>query len=151
MERIIDADQEMLLISLQREMTEMKRRTEEAIQKNEQKMQDLRRENDEMKKKLMEGGPSTEPTNVVDRSFASPSRPRPVEETKDKILTHEMRENPFWTGRPRRPSPRTRPADTRSPTLSLKSHYHTSERVSTEIDMTGLPTRTSILMHIPPI
>jgi len=95
MERIIDADQEMLLISLQREMTEMKRRTEEAIQKNEQKMQDLRRENDEMKKKLMEGGPSTEPTNVVDRSFASPSRPRPVEETKDKILTHEMRENPF--------------------------------------------------------
>ena len=59
MERMTDADQAMPLLSLQREMAEMKRRTKEVVQKNEQEMQALRRENDEMKKKLMEGGPST--------------------------------------------------------------------------------------------
>jgi len=90
MERMTDVDQAMLLLSLQREMVEIKRRTEEIVQKNEQQMQALRRENDEMKKKLMKGGQSTGPTNVVGRSFASPSHPRPVEETRDKILTHEM-------------------------------------------------------------
>ena len=95
MERMIDADQAILLISLQREMAKMKRRTEKFVQKNEQEMQALRRENDETKKKLMEGGPSTGPTNVVGRSFASPSHPRPVEETRDKILTHEMEGESF--------------------------------------------------------
>ena len=90
MERMIEADQTMLLLSLQREMAEMKRRTEEVVQKNEQEMQALRRENDETKKKLMEGGPSTGPTNVVGRSFASPSHPRPVEETRDKTPTYDM-------------------------------------------------------------
>jgi len=95
MERMTDADQEMLLKSLQGEMAEMKGRTEEVVQKNKQEMQALRKENDEMKKKLMEGGPSTRPTNVVGRSFASPSRPRPMEETIDKILTHEMEGESF--------------------------------------------------------
>jgi len=46
-------------------------------------MQALRRENEEMKKKLMEGGPSTGPTNVVGRSFTFPPNSRPVEETRD--------------------------------------------------------------------
>jgi len=52
MERMIEADQTMLLLSLQREMAEMKRKTEETAQKNEQELQVLRRENEEMKKKL---------------------------------------------------------------------------------------------------
>ena len=67
-----EADQTMLLLSLQREMAKMKRRAEEAAQKNEQELQVLRRENDEMKKKLGEGGPSVLPTNVVGKSYTSP-------------------------------------------------------------------------------
>jgi len=47
MERMTEADQEMLLLSLQREMAEMKRMTEEVVQKNEQEMQAFRRENEE--------------------------------------------------------------------------------------------------------
>ena len=68
----------------------MRRKTEEFFQKNEQEMQALQRENEEMKKKLMEEGPSTGPTNVVGRSFTSPPNPRPVEDTRDKVPTHEM-------------------------------------------------------------
>ena len=71
-------------------MVEMKRRTKEVVQRNEQEMQFLRRENEEMKKKLMEGGPSTGLTNVVGRSFTSPPNLRPTEDTRDKIPTHEM-------------------------------------------------------------
>jgi len=89
-ERMIEGDQAMLLLSLQREMTEMKRRTKVVVQKNEQEMQALQRENEEMKNKLMEGGPSTGSTNVVGRSFTSPPNPRPAEDTRDKIPTHEM-------------------------------------------------------------
>ena len=48
-----------------------------------------------MKKKLMEGGLSTGPTNVVDRSFTSPPTSRPVEETRDKVPTHEMEGESF--------------------------------------------------------
>ena len=43
-----------------------------------------------MKKKLMEGRPSAGLTNVVGRSYTSPPNPRPVEETRDKVPTHEM-------------------------------------------------------------
>jgi len=53
-------------------------------------MQALRAENEDMKKKMVEGGPSAGPTNVVDRSYTSPLNLRPVEETKDKVPTHEM-------------------------------------------------------------
>ena len=56
-----EANQTMLLLSLQREVVEMKRKTKEAAQKNELQMQAIRRENEEMKKKLMEGGPSATP------------------------------------------------------------------------------------------
>jgi len=52
MERMTEADQTMLLLFLQREMVEMRRKAEEAAQKNEQELQVLRRENEEMKKKL---------------------------------------------------------------------------------------------------
>jgi len=47
-------------------------------------------ENEEMKKKLMEGGPSAASTNVVGSSYTSPPNLRPVEETRDKVPTHEM-------------------------------------------------------------
>jgi len=43
-----------------------------------------------MKKKLMQGGPSAGPTNVVSRSYTSPPNTRPVEEIRDKTPTHEM-------------------------------------------------------------
>jgi len=72
MKRMTNADQEMLLLSLQREMAKMKRRTEEVVHQNEKERQTLQRENEEMKKKLMEGGPSTRPTNVVGRSLHTP-------------------------------------------------------------------------------
>jgi len=84
MERMTEADQTMLLLSLQREMAEMKRRAEEAAQKNEQELQVLRRENDEMKKKLGEGGPSIPPTNVIGKSYTSPPNPDVVEGTRGR-------------------------------------------------------------------
>ena len=90
MDRVSEADQMALLLSLQREMIEMKRKNEEITKKNEQEMQALRAENEDMKKKMVEGGPSAGPTNVVDRSYTSPLNLRPVEETKDKVPTHEM-------------------------------------------------------------
>jgi len=68
----------------------MKRRIEEVVQKNEQEMQALWRENEEIMKKLMEGGPSTGPTNVFGSSFTSPPNPRPIEDTRDRVPTHEM-------------------------------------------------------------
>jgi len=71
-------------------MVEMKRKAEEVAQKNEQEIQALRRENKEMKKKLMERGPSAGPINIVGKSYTSPPNPRPVEETRDKVSTHEM-------------------------------------------------------------
>ena len=67
-----EVDQTMLLLCLQREMAEMKRKTEETAQKNKQELQVLRRENEEMKKKLGEGGPYVIPTNVVGKSYSSP-------------------------------------------------------------------------------
>jgi len=71
-------------------MVKMKRKTEEAIKNNEQEMQALRKENEEMKKKLTDGGPCAGPSNVVGRSYTSPPNLRSVEETRDKVPTHEM-------------------------------------------------------------
>ena len=65
-------------------MAEMRRKTEEAAQKNEQELQVLRRENEDMKKKLEEGGPSVIPTNVVGRSYTSPPDPDVAEGTKGR-------------------------------------------------------------------
>jgi len=84
MERMTKADQTILLLSLQREMAEMRRKTEEAAQKNEQELQLLRRENEEMKKKLGEGGPSVIPTNVVGKSYTSPPDPDVAEGTRGR-------------------------------------------------------------------
>ena len=83
MERITEADQTMLLLSLQREMAEMRKKAEEATQKNKQELQVLRRENEEMKK-LGEGGPSFIPTNVVDKFYISPPNLDVVEGTRGR-------------------------------------------------------------------
>jgi len=40
-----------------------------------------------MKRKFVEWGPSVGPTNLVGRSFTTPTDPRTVEEPKDKIHT----------------------------------------------------------------
>jgi len=85
-----ESDQAMLLLSLQREMVEMKKKTEEITMKNEQEIQALRKENEVMKKKLVEGEPSAGPTNVVGRSYTSLLNPKSVEEIRDKAPTHEM-------------------------------------------------------------
>jgi len=63
-------------------MAEMRRKTEETAQKNEQELQVFRRENEEMKKKLGEGGPSVIPTNVVGKSYTSPPNPDMAEKTR---------------------------------------------------------------------
>ena len=68
-----------------REMVEMKRKTEETSQKNEQELQVLRRENEEMKKKLGEGGPFTVPTNVVSSSYTSAPNPGTTEGARDRL------------------------------------------------------------------
>ena len=85
-ERIFEAEHMTLLMSLQREMTEMKRKNQEVTRKNEEEILAFQKENEEMKKKLVEGGP----TNLVGRSLASPPDPKTPEETKDKVLTQEM-------------------------------------------------------------
>ena len=84
MERMTEADQTMMLLSLQREMVEMLRKAEEAAQKNEQELQVLRRENEDMRKKMGEGGPSVIPTNVVGKSYTSPSNPDVAEGTRGR-------------------------------------------------------------------
>jgi len=92
MERMTKADQTMLLLlSLQRGMTEMKRKTKETAQKKEHELQVLRREKENMKKKLGEGGPSAVPTNVVGRSYTSSPNPRPAEGTRDRLPPQETK------------------------------------------------------------
>ena len=67
----------------------MRKKTEETAQKNEQELQVLRRENEEMKKKLGEGGPSVIPTNVVGKSYTSPPNPDVAEGTRGRAPTRE--------------------------------------------------------------
>jgi len=89
-ERMTKADQTMLLLSLQKEMVELRRRNKEASRKNEQDIQALRRDKEDMKRKLIEGGSSVVPTNLVGRSFTSPPNPITVEETKNRAPAQEM-------------------------------------------------------------
>jgi len=88
--RISEADQTALLLSQQREMVELRRRNEELSRKNEQEIEVFCRENKDMKNKLMEGGLSIMPTNLVGKSVTSPPNPKPMEETKDRAPTQEM-------------------------------------------------------------
>jgi len=88
-EKMSDVEQITLLMSLQREMTEMKRRNNEMQRKSEDEILALRRENEEMKRKWVEGGPSVGPGNLAGKSFIHPIGPRNVEEPRG-IHTQEI-------------------------------------------------------------
>ena len=68
----------------------MKKRNEEVTRKNEDGILALRKENEEMRRKLGEVGPSVGPINLVGRSFIIPTGPNTVEEPKDKVHTQEV-------------------------------------------------------------
>jgi len=85
-----EAEQMTLFMSLQGEMVEIKRRNEEITRKNEEEILALRKENEEMKMKFVEGGPYVGPTNLVGRSFTTPTDPKTVEEPKNKSHTQEV-------------------------------------------------------------
>jgi len=89
-ERMFEIENMALLMSLQREMAEMKRRNEKITRKNEDEILALRKENEEIKRKFVEGGLSAGPTNLVRRSFTTPTNPKTVEEPKDKVHTQEV-------------------------------------------------------------
>ena len=86
-EKMFDAKQMALSMSLQKEMAEMKRRNEETKRENEDEILALQKENEEMKRKFVDGGPSAGSTNLVGRSFTSP---KTVEKPKDKIHIQEV-------------------------------------------------------------
>jgi len=114
-------------------------------------MHALRVENEEMKKKLVDGGPFAGPTNVVGRSYTSPSNLRPAEETKDKVLTHEMDGESCLNKSAR--TTVTLDSVRRHPftNVVIEAPLSTVGRASTRTGMTVQPTQTSIWMPIPPI
>jgi len=61
-EKMPKADHTTMLMTLHKELAEMKTTHEKTTKKNEDEMRNLMRENQEMKK-LVEGGPSVDPTN----------------------------------------------------------------------------------------
>jgi len=73
----------------------MKRRNEETKWKNEDEILALRKENEEMKRKFVEGGPSVGPTNHAGRSFTTPTDLRIVDELKDKIHSRRLTASPI--------------------------------------------------------
>jgi len=89
-EKMSDAEQMVLLMSRQKEM-----KNEETKRKNEDEILALWKENEEIKRKFAEGGPSTAPTNLVGRSFTTLTDPKIVEEPKDKIDTQEIDEESY--------------------------------------------------------
>jgi len=89
-ERMSEVEKMTLLMSLQKEMAKMKKRNEEITRINEEEIPTLQRKNEEMKRKFVEGGPSVEPTNLISRSFTTPTNPKTIEELKDKIHTQEV-------------------------------------------------------------
>jgi len=95
--RMSEAEQMTLLMSLQREMVEMRRRNGEAARKNENEILALRKENEKMKRKLSGWRLSVGLTNLVGRSFTTPTGFKTVEEPKDKIHTQEVDESPTRT------------------------------------------------------
>jgi len=88
-ERMSEEDQVAMMLALQKELTEMKKAHEDGTRKNEEEIKNLRKENQEMKK-LVEGGPSSTPTNQVGRSFATAAEPHIERELKNKNTTLEM-------------------------------------------------------------
>jgi len=88
-EKMYDVEQMALLVSLQREITEMKRENEEMQWKSEEDILAFRRENEEIKMKWVEGGPSFGPGNPARKSFIHPTGPKTVEESR-AIYTQEI-------------------------------------------------------------
>jgi len=78
-ERMPDAEQMTLLMSLQREMAKMNN-------KNEEKILTLRKKKEEMRKKLAVRASSDGPNNVVEKSFMTPFEPKPshTQEAEDE-------------------------------------------------------------------
>jgi len=74
-EKMSEAEQMTLMMSLRREMNEMKK-------KNEKEILALRRENEEMKRKMIRESPSSGPSNPVGRPDATPAGMKVVEEPK---------------------------------------------------------------------
>jgi len=73
-ERMSEAVQMPLLVSLQREMAEIRRRSKEVSRKNEDEILALRKENEEMRMKLEEGRPLLDrPILSVDTSPLLPT------------------------------------------------------------------------------
>jgi len=64
-EKMSDAEQMRLLMSLQKEMAEMKRKNEETKRKNEDEIKALQKEDEEMKRKFVEERQSTRLSNLV--------------------------------------------------------------------------------------
>ena len=128
-------------------MVELRRRNEEVSRKNEQDIQALRRENEDMKKKLVEGGPSAVSTNLVGRSFTSPPNSRAIGETKDKRPSlRRWMASLVLTSRSARPVPWIWCANTLSPILSSGFHCQISGKASTGITMMTRPIQMSTWM-----
>ena len=90
--------------------------------KNEQEIQALCRENEDMKRKLVEGGPFVMLTNLVGRSFTSPPNPRAVEETKEKAPLRRWMVIMILTSRFARSTPWIRCVDTLLSILLSRFH-----------------------------
>jgi len=80
-EKMSEVEQTTMLLALQKEIVEMKKKNEKVIRRNEEEITALKKENEEMKE-IMEGGPLVESTNLVGRSFTTPVGPKTVEEPK---------------------------------------------------------------------
>ena len=90
-ERMSEAVQMPLLVSLQREMAEIRRRSKEVSRKNEDEILALRKENEEMRMKLEEGRPLLDrPILSVDTSPLLPT-PRQLRRQRTNF-THRR----FW-------------------------------------------------------
>jgi len=57
-------------------MAKMKRKNKETKRKNGDEILALQKENEEMNKKFVEGGPSVRSANPVERSFTTPHGPQ---------------------------------------------------------------------------
>jgi len=73
----------------------MKKKNEEITWKNEDEILTLQKDNDEMKRKFLEGKPSARLTNLFDRSFTTPIDPKTIEEPEDKVHTQEVNDESY--------------------------------------------------------
>ena len=148
-ERIFEADQTTLLLSLQRKMAEMRRKNEEVSRKNEQEIQALRRENEDMKRKLIEGGPPIVPTNLVGESITSPPTQKRSRRQRTRPPLRRWMANLVLTSRSTLPVQWILSTDTCLPIPSSEFNCQTSGKASIGTAMTTRPTQMSTWMHTP--